>query len=135
MNTSINYFIKNNIKYIIYFPEEWIPHNNKSGPENCKECQKKGMINDMFVFYCERCLNYEYNNTRGTYDYFNLIINDIHFEEDLKVYYKLLINNNRYCYGCDDILMDDYIDMTTKTLLCYQCKHFPDFEKCLPIGY
>jgi hypothetical protein len=137
MESSFNFYIKNEVKYIIHFPEKWFPHIGNSGPINCEEC-KMGMINNIFVFYCDECLINVYNYERGTTDYFNLIINEVNFEEYIKLYYKLL-NNNIYCYGCSDVLSSEDIkkgyDHNDKNLLCYECKNFPDFENWPPIGY
>jgi|LakMenE18May11ns_1017448.scaffolds.fasta_scaffold9465440_1 hypothetical protein len=137
MESSIKFYIKENVKYIIDFPEKWFPHIGNSGPINCEEC-KMGMINDIFVFYCDECLINVYNYERGSTDYFDLIINEVNFEEYIKLYYKLL-NNNIYCYGCSDVLSSEDIkkgyDDKDKNLLCYECKNFPDFENWPPIGY
>ena len=137
MESSIKFYIKDEVKYIIHFPEKWFPHIGNSGPINCEEC-KMGMINNIFVFYCDECLINVYNYERGTIDYFNLIINEVNFEEYIKLYYKLL-NNNIYCYGCSDVLSSEDIkkgyDDNDKNLLCYECKNFPDFENWPPIGY
>ena len=139
MDTSINFYIKDGIKYIIHFPEEWFPHINKSGPLNCDQCRRVGMINNIFIFYCSECLINVYNNKRGTCDYFNLIIDELRFEEYLKIYYKLLKKNNIYCYGCSDKLSSIDIkkgyDDKDENILCYECKNFPDFENWPPIGY
>lgn len=138
MESSIKFYIKENVKYIIYFSEKWFPHIGNSGPINCEQC-KMGMINNTFVFYCPDCLINVYNNKRGTSDYFNLIINEVNFEEYIKLYYNLLKNNNIYCYGCSDVLSSDGIkngyDDKDENLLCYECKNFPDFENWPPIGY
>ena len=80
MDTSFNFYIKDDVNYIICFPEEWFPHIGNSGPINCEQC-KSGMINNIFSFYCQECLINVYNYKRGTSDYFNLIINQINFEE------------------------------------------------------
>ena len=98
-----------------------------------------GMINDIFIFYCPDCLINVYNNKRGTHYYFNLIIDEINLEEYIKIYYKLLKNNNIYCYGCCDALSPEdiknsYNDKDEK-ILCYECKNFPDFENWPPVGY
>jgi hypothetical protein len=138
MYTSINFYIKDNVKYIIHFPEKWFPHIGNSGPINCEHC-KMGMINDIFSFYCPECLINVYKYKRGTSDYFNLIINEVNFEKYIKIYYKLLINNNIDCYGCFDLLTAEDIkngyDDEDKNILCYECKNFPDFENWPPIGY
>jgi hypothetical protein len=149
MDTSINFYIKDGIKYIIYFPEEWFPHIDNSGPIKCEQCKMMGMVNDIFVFYCSECLLNVYNNKRGTSDYFNLIINEVNINEVninevnfkgyIKIYYKLLIKNNIDCYGCFDLLTAEdikkgYEDNDDK-ILCYECKNYPDFENWPPIGY
>jgi hypothetical protein len=138
MDTSINFYIKDGIKYIIHFPEEWFPHIDNSGPIHCEQCKNFGMINDIFVFYCPDCLH-AYNFNRGSCDYFNLIKNEINFKEYIKIYYKLLIQNNIYCYGCFDLLTPEdikkgYEDNDDK-ILCYECKNYPDFENWPPLGY
>jgi hypothetical protein len=138
MDTSFNFYIKDDVKYIIHFPEKWFPHNCNSGPINCKQCNL-GMINDIFTFYCTDCLINIYNYKRGSSDYFNLIINEVNFENYIKIYYKLLIKNNIYCYGCSDRLSSEDIkngyENNDKNILCYECKNFPDFENWPPIGY
>ena len=139
MESSINFYIKDEVKYIIHFPEKWFPHIDNSGPINCEQCRICGMINDIFIFYCPDCLINVYNNKRGTYYYFNLIIDEVNLEEYIKIYYKLLKNNNIYCYGCCDVLSSEDIkngyDDKDEKLLCYECKNFPDFENWPPVGY
>jgi hypothetical protein len=138
MDTSFNFYIKDDVNYIICFPEEWFPHIGNSGPINCEQC-KSGMINNIFSFYCQECLINVYNYKRGTSDYFNLIINQINFEEYIKIYYSLLIKNNIYCYGCSDRLSSEDIkngyENNDIKILCYECNNFPDFENWPPIGY
>ena len=138
MESSIKFYINDEVKYIIHFPQEWFPHNGNSGPINCQQC-KMGMINDIFIFYCPDCLINVYNYERGTTDYYNLIINEVNIEEYIKIYYKLLLNNNIYCYGCSDVLSSEDIKKgyndKDKNLLCYECKNFPDFENWPPNGY
>ena len=137
MKSSFNFYIKNEVKYIIHFPEKWFPHIGNSGPINCEQC-KMLMINNIFVFYCDECLINIYNYERGTTDYFNLIKNEVNIEDYIKLYYKIL-NNNIYCYGCSDVLSSEDIkkgyDDKDENLLCYECKNFPDFENWPPIGY
>ena len=145
---SFKFYIKDDVKYIIHFPEKWFPHYSNSGPINCEQC-KMGMINNIFVFYCEECLLNVYNYKRGSSEYFNLIINEINlneinlneviFEKYIKLYYKLLLKNDMDCYGCFDLLTAQDIkkgcEDNDKNILCYECKNFPDFENWPPIGY
>ena len=139
MDISIKFYIKDGIKYILYFPEEWFPHIDNSGPIHCEQCKNTGMVNDIFVFYCSECLLNVYNNKRGTSDYFNLIINEVNINEYIKIYYKLLIKNNIDCYGCFDLLTAEDIkkgcDDKDDKILCYECKNYPDFENWPPVGY
>ena len=141
MDSLINFYIKDGIKYIIHFPEEWIPHIDNSGPINCDQCKMVGMINDIFVFYCPECVSNVYNIKRGSYDYFNLILEEdkVNFEEYIKIYYNILKNNNIYCYGCCDRLsaydIKIAVDDKDENILCYECKFFTDFENWPPIGY
>ena len=154
MDISIKFYIKDGIKYILYFPEEWFPHIDNSGPIHCEQCKNTGMVNDIFVFYCSECLLNVYNNKRGTSDYFNLIlnevninevninevnINEVNINEYIKLYYKLLIKNNIDCYGCFDLLTAEDIkkgcDDKDDKILCYECKNYPDFENWPPVGY
>jgi hypothetical protein len=138
MDTSFNFYIKDDVKYIIHFPEKWFPHIGNSGSINCEQCKMR-MINNIFVFYCSECLINVYNYKRGTPDYFNLIINEVNFEKYIKLYYELLIKNDIYCYGCVDLLTAEDIkkgyDDNDKNILCYECKNFPDFENWPPLGY
>ena len=62
MDISIKFYIKDGIKYILYFPEEWFPHIDNSGPIHCEQCKNTGMVNDIFIFYCSDCLLNVYNN-------------------------------------------------------------------------
>jgi hypothetical protein len=164
MDISIKFYIKDGVKYILYFPEEWFPHIDNSGPIHCEQCKNTGMVNDIFVFYCSDCLLNVYNNKRGTSDYFNLIINEVNINEVninevninevninevninevnineyIKLYYKLLIKNNIDCYGCFDLLTAEDIkkgcDDKDDKILCYECKNYPDFENWPPVGY
>jgi hypothetical protein len=139
MDISIKFYINDGIKYILYFPEEWFPHIDNSGPIHCDQCKNTGMVNDIFVFYCSECLLNVYNNKRGTSDYFNLIINEVNINEYIKLYYKLLIKNNIDCYGCFDLLSAEDIkkgcDDKDNKILCYECKNYPDFENWPPVGY
>lgn len=139
MESLIKFYIKDDVKYIIHFPEKWFPHIKNSGPIHCEQCKMVGMINDIFVFYCPECLINVYNYKRGTIDYFNLIKNEVKFEEYIKLYYKLLIKNNIDCYGCFDLLTAEDIkkgcDDKDDKILCYECKNYPDFENWPPIGY
>jgi hypothetical protein len=139
MDISIKFYINDGIKYILYFPEEWFPHIDNSGPIHCDQCKNTGMVNDIFVFYCSECLLNVYNNKRGTSDYFNLIINEVNINEYIKLYYKLLIKNNIDCYGCFDLLSAEDIkkgcDDKDDKILCYECKNYPDFENWPPVGY
>jgi len=159
MDISIKFYIKDGVKYILYFPEEWFPHIDNSGPIHCDQCKITGMVNDIFVFYCSDCLINVYNNKRGTSDYFNLIINEVNINEVninevninevninevnineyIKLYYKLLIKNNIDCYGCFDLLSAEDIkkgcDDKDDKILCYECKNYPDFENWPPVGY
>jgi hypothetical protein len=139
MDISIKFYINDGIKYILYFPEEWFPHIDNSGPIHCEQCKNTGMVNDIFVFYCSDCLLNVYNNKRGTSDYFNLIINEVNINEYIKLYYKLLIKNNIDCYGCFDLLSAEDIkkgcDDKDDKILCYECKNYPDFENWPPVGY
>ena len=149
MDISIKFYINDGIKYILYFPEEWFPHIDNSGPIHCEQCKNTGMVNDIFVFYCSDCLLNVYNNKRGTPDYFNLIINEVNINEVninevnineyIKLYYKLLIKNNIDCYGCFDLLTAEDIkkgcDDKDDKILCYECKNYPDFENWPPVGY
>ena len=158
MDMSFKFYIKDDVKYIIHFPEKWFPHYGNSGPNNCEACRMR-MINNIFVFYCPECLINVYNYKRGTSDYFNLIIhevniyevniyevnlnevnlNEVNFEKYIKLYYKLLIKNDLDCYGCFDSLTAEDIkkgcEDNDKNILCYECKNFPDFENWPPIGY
>jgi hypothetical protein len=149
MDISIKFYIKDGIKYILHFPEEWFPHIDNSGPIHCEQCKNTGMVNDIFVFYCSDCLLNVYNNKRGTSDFFNLIINEVNINEVninevnineyIKLYYKLLIKNNIDCYGCFDLLTAEDIkkgyDDKDDKILCYECKNYPDFENWPPVGY
>ena len=139
MDISIKFYINDGIKYILYFPEEWFPHIDNSGPIHCDQCKKTGMVNDIFLFYCSECLLNVYNNKRGTSEYFNLIINEVNINEYIKLYYKLLIKNNIDCYGCFDLLTAEDIkkgcDDKDDKILCYECKNYPDFENWPPVGY
>jgi len=144
MDISIKFYIKDGVKYIHHFPEEWFPHIDNSGPIHCEQCKNTGMVNDIFVFYCSECLLNVYNNKRGTSDFFNLIINEVNINEVnineyIKIYYKLLIKNNIDCYGCFDLLSAEDIkkgcDDKDDKILCYECKNYPDFENWPPVGY
>ena len=153
MDISFKFYIKDDVKYIIHFPEKWFPHYGNSGPINCEACRMR-MINNIFVFYCEDCLINVYNYKRGTADYFKLILNEVtvnevtvnevtlnevNFGKYIKLYYKLLIKNDLDCYGCFDSLTAEDIkkgcEDNDKNILCYECKNFPDFENWPPIGY
>ena len=76
------YYEVDGMKYTATFPYEWaIDHKwNReiadcgSGPKNCLNCQGKGCIKDVFVFYCANCVKYIYNDTdypkRNNYIYY-----------------------------------------------------------------
>lgn len=65
------YYIVNDKKYSVYFPIAWAHEHiifqdgeymNKSGPEDCGNCDAYGSIRGVFVGYCSNCLrNYLYN--------------------------------------------------------------------------
>ena len=122
MESSIKFYIKDDVKYIIHFPEEWFPHIGNSGPIHCEKCRTGGMIHDIFIFYCPDCLINVYTNKRGTPEFFNLIRDELNLEDYIKIYYKL-IKNNIYCYGCSDVLSSEDIkkgyDDKDENLLCY----------------
>jgi len=87
--STIKFYTYSNIKYIISFPISWIIHKETSGPVNCIGCKKNGMVNEIFICYCTRCLLYIYNGNRGDPLYLNLtIINSImDIESYIKSYY------------------------------------------------
>ena len=57
------YKIRNNIKYIATFPDEWIRDNNtETGPKNCLHCASYGTYKGIFLGYCGNCAKFEYND-------------------------------------------------------------------------
>lgn len=70
------YYIVNDKKYSVYFPIAWAhehitfqigEYEDKTGPEECGNCDTHGSIRGVFVGYCGNCLrNYhESNHWRG----------------------------------------------------------------------
>lgn len=53
--------------YIDTFNKYWISQHNLylSGPKYCSRCRENGVINDIFLLYCEMCSEIIYNNERG----------------------------------------------------------------------
>jgi hypothetical protein len=53
--------------YVETFNKYWISQHNLylSGPKYCSRCRENGVINDIFLLYCEVCSEIIYNNERG----------------------------------------------------------------------
>jgi len=79
----MDFYVYQDIKYIDYFPKEWLEHWPKSGPVVCADCKVEGMIDTIFVHYCGTCLIQVYKGKRG-------------LPEDFKLYYKRFLNINSY---------------------------------------
>jgi hypothetical protein len=65
------YYTYKGYNYDIHFPLVWTinhiidPVYGGSGPQNCSKCNRYGSINGVFVHYCENCLHYVYEGSRG----------------------------------------------------------------------
>jgi len=59
---SLNYYTHNGQKYITSFPSTLFPLKTSTGPQECKNCEFYGTIQDgVFVGFCENC-NHSYDN-------------------------------------------------------------------------
>ena len=47
------------------FPNEWLPHAEDTGPEQCGNCAIYGTYNGQFIGYCANCADNVYHGTRG----------------------------------------------------------------------
>ena len=58
------YYSYDNELYAGTFPEEWLDHEPRTGPKECKSCKDKGSWNGVFLGYCGNCAIHVYNGTR-----------------------------------------------------------------------
>jgi len=59
---SLNYYTHNGQKYITSFPSTLFPLKTSTGPQECKNCEFYGTIQDgVFVGFCENCIH-SYDN-------------------------------------------------------------------------
>ena len=60
--TLMNPYTYNNVQYINGFPMYWaMYHAPGTGPIHCQQCRRHGMVDNIFVGYCDNCCNI-YNN-------------------------------------------------------------------------
>ena len=122
--------------YVETFNKYWISQHNLylSGPKYCSRCRENGVINDIFLLYCEVCSEIIYNNERGhgikkyytmnewryklkLPDYLTEYHNNIYrYIHDNRVYENILPKQNKNIYRKDvneinvNINMDGYAE-------------------------
>ena len=61
-----NFYSYNDELYCPSFPKEWATdHAPNTGPDECSTCKRVGFWNGVFIGYCVKCADEEYNFNRG----------------------------------------------------------------------